>query len=46
MAAATGENYSADRSGADAAGLSLAAIDAMLELKESFLTVGVYVIGN
>jgi hypothetical protein len=46
VAAAAGDDDAFDGSFADQAGLGFAAVDAVLELKESFFAVGVDVIGN
>ena len=46
VAAAAGDYDAFDGSLADQAGLGFAAVDAMLELKESFFAVGIDVIGN
>ena len=46
MAAAPGNDDALDGSSAHEAGLAFAAIDAMLQLKKSLFSVGIYVIGN
>ena len=46
VAAAARQHDAADRALADEAWLPFAAIDAMLELKESFFSIGVDVVGN
>jgi hypothetical protein len=46
VAAAAGDYDSLDWRFADDAGFGLAAVDAVLELEESFFAVGVYIIGD
>ena len=46
MAAAAGDHNAFDRRFADEAGLTFTAIDAVLELEETFFAVGVDVVGN
>src|SRR5271155_3640792 len=46
MTAAAGEYNAADRGSTCEAGRALAAIDAMLELEESFVAVGIDIVGN
>ena len=46
MAATAGDDDSLDRSLADEAGLAFAAVDAVLELEESFFAVGIHVVGD
>src|SRR5579864_3667767 len=46
MAAASGDHDSLDGRLADKTGLGFAAIDAVLELEESFLAIGVHIVGD
>ena len=46
VAAAAGDHDSLDRRLADQARLAFAAVDAMLELEESFFAVGVDIVGD
>ncbi len=46
VAAAAGDYDSFDGGFADQAGFGLAAVDAVLELEESFFAVGVYIVGD
>ena len=46
MTAAAGNHNSLDGSFADETGLALAAVNTVLELKESFFAVGIHVIRN
>jgi len=46
VTAAASQNDAPDRGPAQRARLALAAIDSMLELEESFFSIGVHVIGN